>query len=93
MVSRFYRVLITKSLLHIASWIFQATDRLKTPEEEARGEKARLEKLEADRKRRMLGITEDSEKKKSKHRSADELNDLWALKLDIWWNNISRVTV
>ncbi|XP_071827563.1 nucleolar protein 14-like isoform X2 [Apostichopus japonicus] len=57
----------------------KATDRLKTPEEEARGEKARLEKLEADRKRRMLGITEDGEKKKSKHRSADELNDFYAI--------------
>lgn len=55
--------------------IHQATDRLKTPEEQAREEKARLEKLEADRKRRMLGITEEDQKKKAKHRSPDELND------------------
>lgn len=60
----------------------KATDRLKTPEEQAREEKARLEKLEADRKRRMLGITEEDQKKKAKHRSPDELNDCYAIEPD-----------
>ncbi|KAJ8025447.1 Nucleolar protein 14 [Holothuria leucospilota] len=59
------------------------TDRLKTPEEQAKEEKARLEKLEADRKRRMLGISEDDEKQKArKHRGADDLNDCYELEPD-----------
>ncbi|XP_070540572.1 nucleolar protein 14-like [Ptychodera flava] len=57
----------------------KATDRLKTPEELAKEERERLEKFEADRQRRMLGITEEEEKaaeaKTIHHRSADDLGD------------------
>ncbi|XP_033633176.1 nucleolar protein 14-like isoform X2 [Asterias rubens] len=59
----------------------KATDRLKTPEEIAKDEKERLDKLEQDRQQRMLGITpEDQEEaRKNTHQSADDLNDGYAL--------------
>ncbi|XP_053407134.1 nucleolar protein 14-like [Mercenaria mercenaria] len=57
----------------------QATDRLKSEEELAKDEKERLEKLEADRIRRMKGLTEEESRPKPKHRSADDLDDGFAL--------------
>ena len=50
---------------------------MKTPEEIAKDEKERLDKLEQDRQQRMLGITpEDQEEaRKNTHQSADDLND------------------
>ncbi|XP_038064843.1 nucleolar protein 14-like isoform X2 [Patiria miniata] len=60
----------------------KATDRMKTPEEIARDEKERLDKLEQDRQRRMLGITEGEEqeaRRRAGHQSADDLNDGYAL--------------
>ncbi|XP_077992543.1 nucleolar protein 14-like isoform X2 [Glandiceps talaboti] len=57
----------------------KATDRLKTPEELAKEEKERLENLEADRQRRMKGISEEEEREmqrlKTQYRSADDLGD------------------
>ncbi|XP_033104481.1 nucleolar protein 14-like [Anneissia japonica] len=54
----------------------KATDRLKTPEEIAKLEKLRLEKLEEDRQRRMKGILEeDVQRKQATHLSADSLCD------------------
>ncbi|KAK3603036.1 hypothetical protein CHS0354_037784 [Potamilus streckersoni] len=52
----------------------KATDRMKTEEEIAREEKEKLEKLEADRIRRMKGMTEE-ETSSGKHFSADDLDD------------------
>ncbi|XP_022106736.1 nucleolar protein 14-like [Acanthaster planci] len=59
----------------------KATDRMKTPEEVAREAKQRLDKLEQDRQRRMLGITEEEQEARRKvgHQSADDLNDGYAL--------------
>lgn len=54
----------------------KASDRLKTDEELAVEEKERLEKLEADRIRRMKGILEeDTTDQKRTHASADDLDD------------------
>uniref|UniRef100_A0A8W8IK48 Nucleolar protein 14 n=1 Tax=Magallana gigas TaxID=29159 RepID=A0A8W8IK48_MAGGI len=54
----------------------KATDKLKSEEELAKEEKERLDKLEADRHRRMKGIAvEEEEEKKRVHFSADDLND------------------
>lgn len=54
----------------------KATDKLKSEEELAKEEKERLDKLEADRHRRMKGIAvEEGEEKKRVHFSADDLND------------------
>ncbi|NXL87807.1 NOP14 protein, partial [Alectura lathami] len=50
------------------------SERMKTEEELAKEEQARLQKLEADRLRRMRGIDEESKKKPS-HVSADDLAD------------------
>ncbi|KAM8808600.1 nucleolar protein 14 [Eudromia elegans] len=59
------------------------SDRMKTEEELAKEEQARLQKLEADRLRRMLGIDEKEEaKKKPKHISADDLADGFILDKD-----------
>lgn len=55
------------------------TDRLKTEEELAKEEKERLEKLEADRLRRMRGITEEETYIQPKYRSADDLDDGFAI--------------
>lgn len=49
------------------------TDRLKSEADVARAEKERLEKLERERLERMSGVTE--EEKRTKHRSADDLDD------------------
>ncbi|XP_025889881.1 nucleolar protein 14 [Nothoprocta perdicaria] len=59
------------------------SDRMKTEEELAKEEQARLQKLEADRLRRMHGIDEKEEaKKKPKHISADDLADGFILDKD-----------
>ncbi|KAM3873897.1 nucleolar protein 14 [Diretmus argenteus] len=51
------------------------SEKLKTPEEVAREERERLQKLEADRLRRMMGdVAEDSGRSQT-HMSADDLND------------------
>ncbi|XP_027692302.1 nucleolar protein 14 [Vombatus ursinus] len=60
----------------------QPSDRMKTEEELAKEEQARLKKLEADRLRRMLGKEEDENIKKPKHMSADDLNDGFVLDKD-----------
>ncbi|XP_020847825.1 nucleolar protein 14 [Phascolarctos cinereus] len=60
----------------------QPSDRMKTEEELAEEEQARLKKLEADRLRRMLGKEEDENVKKPKHMSADDLNDGFVLDKD-----------
>ncbi|XP_002742430.1 nucleolar protein 14-like [Saccoglossus kowalevskii] len=57
----------------------KASDRLKTADELARDERERLEKLEADRQRRMKGISEEEEPDKPEHISADALEDNVAL--------------
>lgn len=49
------------------------SDKLKSETELARAEKERLERLERERLERMSGVTE--EEKKTKHRSADDLDD------------------
>ncbi|XP_068926829.1 nucleolar protein 14 [Petaurus breviceps papuanus] len=58
------------------------SDRMKTEEELAKEEQARLKKLEADRLRRMLGKEEDENVKKPKHMSADDLHDGFVLDKD-----------
>ncbi|NWI13789.1 NOP14 protein, partial [Crypturellus soui] len=59
------------------------SDRMKTEEELAKEEQARLQRLEADRLRRMRGIDEKEEtKKKPKHISADDLADGFILDKD-----------
>ncbi|XP_022335567.2 nucleolar protein 14-like [Crassostrea virginica] len=60
----------------------KATDKLKSEEEMAKEEKERLDKLEADRLRRMKGITaEEEEEKKRVHFSADDLNDDFSVEI------------
>ncbi|NWU94782.1 NOP14 protein, partial [Upupa epops] len=58
------------------------SERLKTEEELAKEEQARLQKLEADRLRRMRGIDEEAKNKKSSHVSADDLADGFILDKD-----------
>uniref|UniRef100_A0A8C3CVQ0 NOP14 nucleolar protein n=1 Tax=Cairina moschata TaxID=8855 RepID=A0A8C3CVQ0_CAIMO len=58
------------------------SERMKTEEELAKEEQARLQKLEADRLRRMHGIDEQETKKKSSHVSADDLADGFILDKD-----------
>ncbi|KFO78931.1 Nucleolar protein 14, partial [Cuculus canorus] len=58
------------------------SERMKTEEELAKEEQARLQKLEADRLRRMRGIDEDANKKKPSHVSADDLADGFILDKD-----------
>uniref|UniRef100_UPI00398F5AC9 nucleolar protein 14 n=1 Tax=Pristiophorus japonicus TaxID=55135 RepID=UPI00398F5AC9 len=53
----------------------QPSDRLKTKEELAREEQERLQKLEAERVRRMRGEFEEKSSKGPKHMSADDLYD------------------
>ncbi|XP_030841150.1 nucleolar protein 14 [Strongylocentrotus purpuratus] len=63
----------------------KASDRLKTPEELAKEEKEKLEKMETDRQRRMKGITETEEqenKRRMQYLSADDLNDGFELTRD-----------
>ncbi|NXH73973.1 NOP14 protein, partial [Hydrobates tethys] len=57
------------------------SERMKTEEELAKEEQARLQKLEADRLRRMHGIDEQVKKKPS-HVSADDLADSFILDKD-----------
>ncbi|NWV96408.1 NOP14 protein, partial [Machaerirhynchus nigripectus] len=58
------------------------SERLKTEEELAKEEQARLQKLEADRLRRMRGIDEQTTKKRPSHMSADDLADGFILDKD-----------
>ncbi|KFV59916.1 Nucleolar protein 14, partial [Tyto alba] len=58
------------------------SERMKTEEELAKEEQARLQKLEADRLRRMRGIDEQANKKKPSHMSADDLDDGFILDED-----------
>ncbi|KAM6401648.1 nucleolar protein 14 [Pluvialis apricaria] len=58
------------------------SERMKTEEELAKEEQARLQKLEADRQRRMRGIDEEANKKKPSHVSADDLADGFILDKD-----------
>ncbi|NXM26461.1 NOP14 protein, partial [Oxyruncus cristatus] len=58
------------------------SERMKTEEELAKEEQARLQKLEADRLRRMRGIDEQADKKKPSHVSADDLADGFILDKD-----------
>ncbi|XP_061232016.1 nucleolar protein 14 [Neopsephotus bourkii] len=58
------------------------SERMKTEEELAKEEQARLQKLEADRLRRMCGIDEQENKKKPSHVSADDLADGFILDKD-----------
>ncbi|NWH54190.1 NOP14 protein, partial [Fregata magnificens] len=58
------------------------SERMKTEEELAKAEQARLQKLEADRLRRMRGIDEHANKKKRSHVSADDLADGFILDKD-----------
>lgn len=60
----------------------QPSERLKTKEELAAEEQDRLQKLEAERARRMLGTGEDEGTKKAKHVSADDLGDSFVLDRD-----------
>uniref|UniRef100_A0A8C0BVG8 NOP14 nucleolar protein n=1 Tax=Buteo japonicus TaxID=224669 RepID=A0A8C0BVG8_9AVES len=58
------------------------SERMKTEEELAKEEQARLQKLEADRLRRMRGIDEQVNNKKPSHISADDLADGFILDKD-----------
>ncbi|NXG55294.1 NOP14 protein, partial [Hemiprocne comata] len=58
------------------------SERMKTEEELAKEEQARLQKLEADRLRRMRGIDEEVNRKKPSHMSADDLADGFILDKD-----------
>ncbi|NXL13721.1 NOP14 protein, partial [Setophaga kirtlandii] len=58
------------------------SERLKTEEELAKEEQARLQKLEADRLRRMRGIDEEADRKRPSHMSADDLADGFILDKD-----------
>ncbi|XP_056146831.1 nucleolar protein 14 [Lampris incognitus] len=53
----------------------QPSEKMKTPEELAREERERLQKLEADRLRRMMGDVAADSVKSQTHLSADDLND------------------
>ncbi|XP_027542355.1 nucleolar protein 14 [Neopelma chrysocephalum] len=58
------------------------SERMKTEEELAKEEQARLQKLEAERLRRMRGTDEQADKKKPSHVSADDLADGFILDKD-----------
>ncbi|KAL7844981.1 hypothetical protein SRHO_G00235210 [Serrasalmus rhombeus] len=60
----------------------QPSEKLKTPEELAKEERERLQKLEADRLKRMLGDVEENATQKQSHLSADDLNDGFILDND-----------
>ncbi|XP_053195950.1 nucleolar protein 14 [Scomber japonicus] len=53
----------------------QPSEKMKTPEELAREEREKLQKLEADRLRRMMGDEVDDSAQKPTYMSADDLND------------------
>ncbi|NWX13580.1 NOP14 protein, partial [Aegotheles bennettii] len=58
------------------------SERMKTEEELAKEEQARLQKLEADRLRRMHGVDDQTNEKKPSHVSADDLADGFILDKD-----------
>ncbi|XP_034059285.1 nucleolar protein 14 [Gymnodraco acuticeps] len=60
----------------------QPSERLKTPEEVAREEREKLQKLEADRLRRMMGDQVVESSQSQTHMSADDLNDGFILDKD-----------
>ncbi|KAM3599746.1 uncharacterized protein V6R79_010723 [Siganus canaliculatus] len=60
----------------------QPSEKLKSPEELAREAKEKLQKLEADRLRRMLGEEVGDSTKNQNHMSADDLNDGFILDKD-----------
>ncbi|KAM4709591.1 nucleolar protein 14 [Discoglossus pictus] len=60
----------------------QPSDRMKSEEELAKEEQERLQKLEADRLRRMCGGEDDKSSRRPKHISADDLNDGFILNKD-----------
>uniref|UniRef100_A0AAY5KLX4 NOP14 nucleolar protein homolog (yeast) n=1 Tax=Esox lucius TaxID=8010 RepID=A0AAY5KLX4_ESOLU len=55
------------------------SEKLKTPEEVAREEQERLQQLEADRLRRMMGDIVEDNTKAPTHMSADDINDGFVL--------------
>ncbi|XP_059214687.1 nucleolar protein 14 [Centropristis striata] len=60
----------------------QPSEKLKSPEELAREEKEKLQKLEADRLRRMMGEEVEEAPQTQNHMSADDLNDGFVLDQD-----------
>ncbi|XP_054468409.1 nucleolar protein 14 [Anoplopoma fimbria] len=60
----------------------QPSEKLKTPEEVAREEREKLQKLEADRLRRMMGEEVGESSQSQIHISADDLNDGFILDKD-----------
>ncbi|KAL7853215.1 hypothetical protein AOLI_G00200590 [Acnodon oligacanthus] len=60
----------------------QPSEKLKTPEELAKEERERLQELEADRLKRMLGDVQENSTQKQSHLSADDLNDGFILDND-----------
>uniref|UniRef100_H2TIF3 NOP14 nucleolar protein homolog (yeast) n=1 Tax=Takifugu rubripes TaxID=31033 RepID=H2TIF3_TAKRU len=60
----------------------QPSEKLKTPEELAREEREKLQKLEADRLRRMMGDEIGNSTQQQVHMSADDLNDGFILDND-----------
>ncbi|KAK5851981.1 hypothetical protein PBY51_023490 [Eleginops maclovinus] len=60
----------------------QPSEKLKTPEELAREEREKLQKLEADRLRRMMGDQVVESSQSQTHMSADDLNDGFILDKD-----------
>ncbi|XP_054437854.1 nucleolar protein 14 isoform X2 [Pteronotus mesoamericanus] len=60
----------------------QPSDRMRTEAELAKEEQERLERLEAERVRRMLGKGEGEDTQKPAHTSADDLNDGFVLDKD-----------
>ncbi|XP_071321542.1 nucleolar protein 14 [Trachinotus anak] len=60
----------------------QPSEKMKTPEEVAREEREKLQKLEADRLRRMMGDESGDSAQSQIHMSADDLNDGFILDKD-----------
>ncbi|XP_040014069.1 nucleolar protein 14 [Xiphias gladius] len=60
----------------------QPSEKMKTPEELAREEREKLQKLEADRLRRMMGDEVGDSAQSQSHMSADDLNDGFILDKD-----------
>ncbi|XP_050960850.1 nucleolar protein 14 [Labeo rohita] len=60
----------------------QPSEKLKSAEELTREERERLQKLEADRLKRMMGDTEEESVQTSTHISADDINDGFILDKD-----------
>ncbi|XP_067430443.1 nucleolar protein 14 [Thunnus thynnus] len=60
----------------------QPSEKMKTPEELAREEREKLQKLEADRLRRMMGDEVDDSAQRQTYMSADDLNDGFILDKD-----------